>query len=66
MLRVTLRIAQLILAIAIPFIASAAQAQAPQSYPNKTVRIVVAAAAGGTSDILARSIGQERSKLQVS
>jgi tripartite-type tricarboxylate transporter receptor subunit TctC len=61
MLNAMLRVARLIVAIAIPSIACVAEAQAP-AYPNKTVRIIVAAAPGGTSDILARTIGQELSK----
>ena len=61
MVNATLRVARLIVAIALPSIACVAQAQAP-AYPNKTVRIIVAAAPGGTSDILARTIGQELSK----
>jgi tripartite-type tricarboxylate transporter receptor subunit TctC len=34
-------------------------AQDAKSFPNKPVRIIVAASPGGTSDILARSIGQK-------
>jgi len=33
-----------------------------QSYPARPVRIVVAFSAGGTTDILARSIGQQLSE----
>ncbi len=54
------RIAFHILAVAIAATAVAVHAQ--QAYPGKAVRIVVAAAPGGTSDILARTIGQELSK----
>lgn len=40
--------------------ASTSFAQAPGAvYPSKTIRIVVPFAAGGTSDVLARSIGQK-------
>ncbi len=39
-----------------------ANAQGAQSYPNKSIRIIVAAAPGGTSDILARAIGQKLSE----
>jgi tripartite-type tricarboxylate transporter receptor subunit TctC len=43
--------------------APAALAQAAaQNYPSKPVRIIVAAAPGGTSDILARMIGQKLSE----
>ncbi len=34
-----------------------------QGYPNKPIRIVVAATPGGTSDILARQIGQKLTEL---
>ena len=37
---------------------AAAPAQAQQDWPNRTVKIVVAFTAGGTTDILARMIGQ--------
>ena len=37
----------------------AVSAQDAKSFPNKPVRIIVAASPGGTSDILARSIGQK-------
>jgi tripartite-type tricarboxylate transporter receptor subunit TctC len=36
-----------------------AAAQSAANYPNKPIRIVVAASPGGTSDILARTIGQK-------
>ena len=39
--------------------ANAAQAQ---SYPSKTITIVVTAAAGGVSDVVARAIGQRFSE----
>lgn len=41
---------------------TAAQAQA-QSYPSKTITIVVTAAAGGVSDVVARAIGQRLSEV---
>ena len=41
---------------------STALGQGAQSYPNKSIRIIVAAAPGGTSDILARAIGQKLSE----
>lgn len=37
---------------------AAPQAQAQQDWPNKSVKIIVAFTAGGTTDILARMIGQ--------
>jgi tripartite-type tricarboxylate transporter receptor subunit TctC len=41
--------------------AAAAQAQAP-SYPSRTITIVVTAAAGGVSDVVARAVGQRMSE----
>ena len=49
-------IARLILAVMFALVCAGAIAQ---SYPAKTIRIVVPNAPGGTSDILARSIGQK-------
>jgi tripartite-type tricarboxylate transporter receptor subunit TctC len=40
-------------------LALTASLAAAQSYPNKAIRIIVPFAAGGTSDILARMIGQK-------
>ena len=41
-------------------LASAAQAQAPAApWPNKPVRVIVAFTAGGTTDLLARNVGQQ-------
>jgi tripartite-type tricarboxylate transporter receptor subunit TctC len=55
MLKAVLRLATLAFALA-GFTIPAAQAQ--QDYPTKPVRIIVAFTAGGTTDILARMIGQ--------
>jgi len=49
-------IARLIFAVMFALVSTGAIAQ---SYPAKTIRIVVPNAPGGTSDILARSIGQK-------
>ena len=38
-------------------------AQDAQSYPDKPVRIIVPNAPGGTSDVLARSIGQKLTEM---
>src|SRR5258706_4130772 len=62
MLREVGSIARLVVAVAMLCMAGGAHAQGAQAYPNKVIRIVVAAAPGGTSDILARAIGQEISK----
>ena len=41
-------------------LANAAQAQAPAApWPHKPVRVIVAFTAGGTSDLLARNVGQQ-------
>jgi tripartite-type tricarboxylate transporter receptor subunit TctC len=56
------RVVGLMAVCAIALFASGVHAQGAQSYPSKTIRIVVAAAPGGTSDILARSIGQKLSE----
>lgn len=44
-------------------IGSAAHAQAPTDYPNKPVSLVVGYPAGGSTDLVARTIGAELSKL---
>ena len=41
----------------------AATAATAQSYPAKTITIVVTAAAGGVSDVVARAIGQRLSEV---
>ena len=33
-----------------------------QTYPDRSIRLIVATAAGGASDILARQVGQKRAK----
>jgi tripartite-type tricarboxylate transporter receptor subunit TctC len=47
------------LAIAAPTVSAHAQ----QNYPNQPIRIVVGYAAGGTTDILARSLGEQMGKI---
>jgi tripartite-type tricarboxylate transporter receptor subunit TctC len=49
-------------AIAISWLASVPTIAHAQAYPTKPVRIVVAFTAGGTTDILARSVGQQLSE----
>jgi hypothetical protein len=41
------------------FVSLTAQAQTPAAYPAKPIKIVVPFPAGGTSDVLARLIGQK-------
>ena len=38
-------------------------AHAQQNFPNQPIRIVVGYAAGGTTDILARSLGEQMGKI---
>src|SRR6476619_1771395 len=52
-------ITALFVAASLAGVALAAQAQ---NYPSKPIRIIVPYPAGGTSDILARSIGQKLSE----
>src|SRR4051812_40428683 len=44
--------------IAVGLVAPSARAQAP-AYPGKSVRVIVAFTAGGTTDILARAVAQK-------
>jgi tripartite-type tricarboxylate transporter receptor subunit TctC len=48
-------------ALALTFGMTGAQAQ--QAYPNSPIRLVVGYAAGGTTDILARSLGEQLGKI---
>jgi len=52
----------LVAAIAAPLLAGASLDAFAEAYPERPVRIVVAFTAGGTTDILARSIGQQLSE----
>jgi len=51
----------LLASLALAFAAAAADAQ--DKYPSKVVRLIVPFAAGGSTDIVARALGQELSKL---
>jgi tripartite-type tricarboxylate transporter receptor subunit TctC len=57
--RTTLRLLALVGAAALPF---AVLAQAPTAFPNKPIRIVASAAAGGATDFVARTVGERLSK----
>jgi len=50
-----------VLAVLLTFTCSAGVASAP-NYPNKPIRIIVPFAAGGSTDIIARMIGQKKSR----
>src|SRR5262249_24610279 len=49
------------IALSLGFLLATTAAQA-QSYPSKTITIIVTAAAGGVSDVVARGIGQRLSE----
>jgi tripartite-type tricarboxylate transporter receptor subunit TctC len=58
----TLKIAATLLATVLAGPVAHAQTSAAATYPNKPIRLVVPFTPGGSTDILARSIGQELSK----
>lgn len=50
-------------ATALALISVTMSVQAQQNYPNQPIRLVVGYAAGGTTDILARSLGEQMGKI---
>ncbi len=48
-----------VLAVAAAALVASAQAQSPASYPSKPIHLIVPFTPGGSTDILARSIGQK-------
>lgn len=50
-------------AVAFALAATTVGVHAQQNYPNQPIRIVVGYAAGGTTDILARSLGEQMGKI---
>jgi tripartite-type tricarboxylate transporter receptor subunit TctC len=54
-----MKLTPMLLAAAAAVYSMAVQAQTPATFPNKPIKIVVPFPAGGTSDVLARLIGQK-------
>ena len=59
----TLRIAIVTFAALLAAVTNEVSAQGAQGYPSKPIQIIVPFAPGGTSDVLARAIGQKLTEM---